>query len=142
MNRAFASPARRLSIAHGLAAFALAAVLVAIACSGGGDTTAPYQPPAECSSPGVLPSGTQAVVAIRGFAFSPDTLRISPGTTVTWVNCETPDIDAHTSTATGGEWDSGYLQPRAKYAKTFDVVGRFGYSCLPHPFMRGAVIVQ
>jgi plastocyanin len=142
MNRVSDSPNRRLSVAHALGALALTGALAAIACSGGGDTTAPYQPPPECSSPGVLPGGTQAVVAIRGFAFSPDTLRAAPGTMVTWVNCETPDIDAHTATATGGEWDSGYLQPRAKYAKTFDVVGRFGYACLPHPFMRGAVIVQ
>lgn len=121
----------------------LAVLLLGVACSKK-DATAPYRPPAECSTPGP-PSGggTQAIVAIRGFAFTPDTLRIGAGTTVTWVNCETPDIDAHTATATGGgAWDSGYLPPGAKYTRPFTTAGSFGYGCLPHPFMKGAVIVQ
>jgi plastocyanin len=119
-----------------------AAAVAAFACSKK-DATAPFQPPAECASAGQpAPGATQAFVAMRGFAFSPDTIRITAGTTVTWVNCETPDIDPHTSTATGGEWDSGYLRPGAKYSRTFTAAGRFGYSCIPHPFMKGAVVVQ
>ena len=128
--------------AHTVVAVALAGAVIAVACSGGNEATAPYQPPAECSTPGVQAGGTQAVVAIRGFAFIPDTLRIAPGTTVSWVNCEAPSIDPHTATAAGGEWDSGYLSPGKKYSRAFAVAGSFGYSCLPHPFMRGAVIVQ
>lgn len=125
-----------------LSSAASAAVLLGVGCSRK-ETTAPYRPPAECSAPGP-PSGgaTQAIVAIRGFAFTPDTLRIVAGTTVAWVNCETPNIDPHTATATAGEWDSGYLAPGAKYTRTFAVAGRFGYACLPHPFMKGVVIVQ
>ena len=130
------------SAAHVAVTVSLAGAVIAVACSSGKNATAPYQPPAECSTPGVLAGGSQAVVAIRGFAFIPDTLRIAPGTTVSWVNCEKPSIDPHTSTASGAEWDSGYLSPGSKYAHTFGVAGRFGYSCLPHPFMRGAVIVQ
>ena len=114
----------------------------AVSCSKK-DATAPFQPPAECALAGQPAAGaTQAYVAIRGFAFTPDTLHVAAGTTVTWVNCETPDIDPHTSTAAGGEWDSGYLRPGEKYARTFSAPGRFGYLCTPHPFMRGAVIVQ
>ena len=128
--------------AHVAAVLSIAGAVIAVACSGGKEATAPYQPPPECSTPGVQAGGTQAVVAIRGFAFIPDTLRIAPGTTVSWVNCEAPNIDPHTSTASGAEWDSGYLSPGKKYSHTFAVAGRFGYACLPHPFMRGAVIVQ
>ena len=142
MNRVSDLAQQRPLLARITIGVAVAGGAVAIACSGGGDPTAPYQPPAECSAPGVLPGGTQAVVAMRGFAFKPDTLRIAPGTSVTWVNCETPDIDAHTATATAGEWDSGYLKPGTKFTRTFGVAGSFGYACIPHPFMRGAVIVQ
>lgn len=125
------------------AAIALAASAVAAACSSKHDATAPYRPPPECDLAGQpAPGATQAYVAVRGFAFSPDTLRVAPGTTVTWVNCEQPSIDAHTATATGAEWDSGYLQPGQKFARTFALAGRFSYACVPHPFMRGAVVVQ
>lgn len=122
-----------------LAATAALAGSLAVACSKS-DATAPYQPPAECASPGVQAGGARAVVAIRGFAYTPDTLRVARGTAVTWVNCEQPTIDPHT--ATGGAWDSGYLKPGASYTRVFDAVGLFGYSCLPHPFMKGGVVVQ
>ena len=79
---------------------------------------------------------------MRGFAFTPDTIHVAAGTTVTWVNCEQPSVDAHTATATGGEWDSGYLQPGQKFSRTFALTGRFPYACIPHPFMHGAVVVQ
>ena len=121
----------------------VSALVVGIACSGGHDATAPWRPPAECAAAGQpAPGATQAVVAMSGFAFRPDTLRVSAGTTVTWLNCEPSNVDAHTSTATGGEWDSGYLPPGAKFSRTFATAGRFAYACTPHPFMHGAVIVQ
>lgn len=142
MVRASVTPPLGRAVAHPAVGVALVAAFVALACSGGKEATAPYQPPPECSAPGVLAGGTQAVIAMRGFAFIPDTLRIAPGTTVTWVNCEAPNVDPHTATASAGEWDSGYLRPGSKYTRVFGVAGRFGYSCLPHPFMRGAVVVQ
>lgn len=121
----------------------VATIVMGIACSGGHGATAPWRPPAECAAAGQpAPGATQAFVAISGFAFKPDTLRVGAGTMVTWVNCEQPAVDAHTSTATGGEWDSGYLPPGAKFSRTFAAAGRFAYACTPHPFMHGAVIVQ
>jgi len=124
-----------------LAALGVAAA-AAVSCSKK-DAAAPYERPAECALAGQPAAGArQAWVAMHGFAFSPDTIRVAAGTTVTWVNCEDPNIDPHTSTASGGEWDSGYLRPGEKYAHTFAGAGNFGYSCTPHPFMRGAVVVQ
>ena len=132
-----------VSVSHDrVVGFVLGAILV-LACSGRHDATAPYRPPAECALAGQpAPGATEAFVSMRSFAFGPDTIRVAAGTTVTWVNCEPPSIDAHTSTASGGEWDSGYLPPGAKYSRVFPAVGRFGYACIPHPFMHGAVIVQ
>lgn len=143
MPDALHSPWRRGAVAGLALVLALGAALAPLACSRGRDATAPFVPPAECALAGPPATGsTQAYVAIRHFAFSPDTLHIPAGTTVTWVNCETPDIDAHTATATGGEWDSGYLASGKRYSRVFAAVGRFPYSCIPHPTMRGAIVVE
>ncbi len=85
---------------------------------------------------------TGALVAIRNFTFSPATVRVKPGTTVTWINCEPEGIDAHTSTSDDELWDSPFLAPGATYSFTFPAVGSFDYHCLPHPFMQGVVIVE
>lgn len=34
------------------------------------------------------------------------------------------------------------LSERGTYARTFDAAGRFDYGCEPHPFMRGAIVVD
>jgi plastocyanin len=125
-----------------LATVGVAAAVAVVSCSTH-EPAAPYRAPAECALAGEpAPGATRAYVAMRGFAFSPDTIHVAAGTAVTWVNCETPDIDAHTATAGGGAWDSGYLASGAAYTHTFDAAGSFGYACIPHPFMRGAVVVR
>ncbi|HEX7051171.1 MAG TPA: plastocyanin/azurin family copper-binding protein [Longimicrobiales bacterium] len=97
------------------------------------------------SASGLTPAaatGSARVVAIRNFAFHPDTVTITPGMTVVWVNCEERGIDSHTTTADGELWSSDLLAPGDVYAFTFEEAGAFGYHCIPHPSMRGAVIVE
>jgi plastocyanin len=84
----------------------------------------------------------QALVAIRDFAFSPAEIRVQRGTTVTWINCEPPTIDPHTSTSNVRIWGSALLGPGETYSRTFDEAGRFPYHCEPHPFMQAVVIVE
>lgn len=98
----------------------------------------------ECRIPIGSPilGSTQALVAIRNFAFSPETVHVKRGTTVTWVNCEPTTVDAHTTTSESSVWQSPFLPPGATYSHTFDAGGQFGYYCVPHPFMRGAVVVE
>ena len=85
---------------------------------------------------------TSALVAIRNFGFSPTTVRVKPGTTVTWINCEPEGVDAHTSTSDDGLWNSSFLAPGATFSHTFGTAGTFDYFCVPHPFMQGVVIVE
>ena len=85
---------------------------------------------------------TRALIAIRGYSFQPDTIRVQPGTVVTWVNCETPNIDPHTSTSDTQVWSSPLLPPGDTFTRTFPEAGTFDYGCVPHPFMRGVVIVE
>jgi plastocyanin len=77
-------------------------------------------------------------VAVQAFAFSPTTLTVPAGTTVTWTNL---DPVQHTVTDIEQTWDSGLFDPQASYAKTFDTPGMYTYFCLPHPTMIGTVEV-
>lgn len=99
---------------------------------------------AACSIPIGPPifGSTRALIAIRSFNFRPDTIRIRPGTVVTWINCEPENIDAHTSTSDDQLWDSPFLAPGDSFTRTFPQAGTFDYGCVPHPFMRGVIIVE
>jgi plastocyanin len=97
----------------------------------------------ECSIALPVPGPNEVLVAIRDFAFHPSELRVSVGTTVTWINCEPATTAAHTSTADDGAWASPSLPSvGSRFSRTFASPGRFGYHCAPHPFMQGTVIVE
>jgi plastocyanin len=79
-----------------------------------------------------------ARVDLRDLAFKPDTVRISVGDSVLWVN---GDLVVHSVEADDRSWVSGYLNAEQRYARTFTAPGTFAYHCGPHPHMRGVVIV-
>ncbi|MEE9164177.1 MAG: plastocyanin/azurin family copper-binding protein [Thermoplasmata archaeon] len=70
--------------------------------------------------------------------YSPGTLTVAAGTTITWVN---QDIVIHTVTSDVGLFDSGSMLPGDRFSFTFTTPGTFTYGCIPHPFMRGTVVV-
>lgn len=72
------------------------------------------------------------------WGYSPESLSVRAGDTVVWTNAGSID---HTATATDGSFDSGMLATGATFSKTFDSVGTFSYSCTPHPWMLGSVVV-
>jgi alcohol dehydrogenase (cytochrome c) len=78
-------------------------------------------------------------VNIVDFAFGLATIEVPPGTTVTWTN---QGPTAHTATSDNGVWDSGLLQKGQSFSYTFNTPGTYDYFCVPHPFMRGRVIVS
>ncbi len=83
-------------------------------------------------------SGSPAV-NIKNDAFSPRTLTISAGQTVTFTN---DDDDAHTVTATDGSFDSKGLDTNGVWRHTFTTAGRYRYFCQLHPFMKGTIVVR
>ena len=85
---------------------------------------------------------TGPAVGIRDFSFTPGTLTVEPGTTVTWVNCEGPGVDAHTTTSDEGLWDSDLLSQGEVFTRRFDDVGEFPYHCVPHPVMQAVIVVE
>lgn len=82
---------------------------------------------------------TAHTVEITNFAFSPETLEISKGDTVTFIN---KDEVSHTATADDGSFDTGLLAQKESKTVTFNETGEFGYYCEPHPGMRGTIIVK
>ena len=82
--------------------------------------------------------GATHTVAIADFAFSPDTLTITAGDTVTWTN---EDAVAHTATSTSGAFDSGDLEQGESFSLTFTTPGTYDYLCTPHPTMTGRIVV-
>jgi len=98
---------------------------------------------AECQVPVTVIDSLHYIVAIRDFGFHPDTLHVPTGATVTWINCETPPQEPHTTTSdTTGIWSSTDLNPGDRFSHTFATPGSYPYHCIPHEaFMRGAIIV-
>ncbi len=78
-------------------------------------------------------------VTIADFAFSPATLTITAGDTVTWTN---NDQVVHTATSTTGAFDSGDLDQGESFSFTFTNPGTYDYLCTPHPTMTGQIVVQ
>jgi plastocyanin len=78
-------------------------------------------------------------VTIQNFAFSPATITVQPGTTVTWTN---KDTAAHTVTADSGTGPkSGNLNQNQTYSFKFDTAGTYAYHCEIHPNMKATVVV-
>jgi plastocyanin len=84
-------------------------------------------------------AGASASVSIKNMAFSPDTLRIKTGTTVTWMN---NDGMTHTVTSNTALFDSGNLAAGLSFQYTFNAAGTFTYYCVIHAGMRGVVVVN
>lgn len=82
----------------------------------------------------ILAFGAVHQVDMVGLAFVPDTLSISEGDSVLWVN--TSALFHTTTSGTGGVpsgyWDSGLMSPNDSFAFHFDSAGSFPYFCTPH----------
>ena len=91
------------------------------------------------SSHASIQNGNQDL-RIRGFAFSPNEIRVSAGTTVTWTN---EDSASHTVTSDSGkELDSQTFGKSGTYSYTFNEKGTYNYHCTIHSGMKGKVVVE
>ena len=81
---------------------------------------------------------TAADVTISNFAFSPTSLTVAAGKTLTFKN---EDSVAHTVTDRNGKFDQT-VAPGATITITIDVPGTYSYYCRFHPMMTGTIIVQ
>jgi plastocyanin len=84
-------------------------------------------------------AGPAADVKIDNFSFTPQTITVAPGTTVTWTNRD--DIP-HTVVSSEGIFKSKVRDTDEKFSYTFTKAGTYGYFCSVHPKMTGTVVVQ
>jgi plastocyanin len=121
----------------------LATALVVTAC--GGSTTSSTTAGTPATTSGASTTATSGAaggggqVAIKGFAFSPTSLTIKAGESVTWTN---QDSAGHTVVADNGEFKSGDVAQGATYTFKFDKAGTYPYHCGIHPTMTGTIVVQ
>ena len=78
-------------------------------------------------------------VTIDNFTFSPATLTVARGTTVTWTN---QDDIPHSIILGGIGAHSKALDTDGSFSYQFDKAGTFTYVCGLHPHMHGEVVVR
>lgn len=96
-----------------------------------------------CSSPTVSSPVNEQLVSMKANRFSPATITIMRGETITWVNDDT-QIHTATSDMLEGGWNTGDVAPAAARSITFHSPGTYPYHCTYHVSMgmRGTIIVQ
>ena len=82
----------------------------------------------------------QAVI-MQDYAFSPATLTVHAGDTVTWTNHDQAPHDVTTTSAPVAV-KSPMLSTGQSFTYTFTTAGTYSYYCSIHPDMRAQVIVQ
>jgi alcohol dehydrogenase (cytochrome c) len=78
-------------------------------------------------------------VKMVDYAFEPPRIRVETGTKVTFTNAGQQPHDA--AGVDAGGWDTGLLMAGETASVTFNKPGEYVYSCTPHPFMIGQIIV-
>jgi plastocyanin len=95
--------------------------------------------------PEALPAGeaaaaaSPAVIRIDNFSFTPPTLVVAPGTTVTWTNA---DDSPHSVREKDGKFKSAALDTDDTFSQTFTAPGEYDYFCSIHPYMTAKIVVK
>jgi plastocyanin len=126
----------RLALRLGIPALIAGLTFVACASTAGSGTT-----PAPATS--AAAAAKTATVTIKGFAFSPATLTVAKGTTVTFDNQDstTHTVSSGANRTKDGKFDS-QLSGGTETQVTFDTAGTFAYFCSIHSSMVATVIVN
>ena len=83
---------------------------------------------------------TKTEVVIDNFNFSPQTITVPVGATVTWTN---HDNVAHTVTSADNQFKkSPVLKAGERFSNTFATAGTYSYFCSIHHRMTGKIIVK
>jgi plastocyanin len=112
-------------------------ILTVAGCNKDSSSAGTSYPTGPATTPVVVPTNT---ILMAGMAFSPTTITVAKGTTITWKN---DDGIAHTSTSDTGVWDTGNIPAGGSKTTVFATAGTFPFHCTYHSsMMRGTVTVQ
>jgi plastocyanin len=121
-------------VIRSLAALLLAAALLAGCGSSKKSNTSSSTGPATSSS-----GGGGNAVSMKNIQFSPKTISVKVGDTVTWTNDDNVD---HNVIASDGTFKSGNFGNGKTFSWKAAKAGTFKYSCTIHPGMVGTVTVK
>ena len=117
----------------------LAVLGVVAACGSGSSGGATPSPSPATVSTGSGAAGGGSTVEIKNFMFTPTTLTVPAGMTVTW---KFDDSTQHTVAANDNSFTSSALANGQTFTHAFSAAGTVAYHCSIHPFMLGTIIVK
>jgi plastocyanin len=123
-----------------LAGVLLAVVAAISACNSSKNASQPATTqPASSAQSGTSAAASGTAVSVANFSFSPGTLTVPAGSTVTWTFKDSTD---HNVTADDKSFASKNSSSGATYSFRFTKAGTYTYTCTIHPFMKAKVVVQ
>jgi plastocyanin len=78
-------------------------------------------------------------IVVKDFMFTPMSLTVKAGSTVTWVNM---DDEPHTVVSNTQLFRSGALDTAESFSFKFSEPGTYHFTCSIHPRMVGTIVVQ
>lgn len=112
--------------------------LVMLSAAGAAPETQLSQQSAASATTAPAAAASAVTILIKDFSFSPQTLTIAAGTTVTWKNL---DGEPHTVRGPDEQVRSSALDQSESYSVKFDKPGTYKYGCSIHPRMSGTIVV-
>jgi plastocyanin len=86
------------------------------------------------------PKAANTQITINNFSFSPQTIAVPVGATVTWTN---HDSAPHIVTSANNRFNkSSVLKAGETFSNTFVTAGTYSYFCSIHPQMTGKITVR
>jgi plastocyanin len=86
------------------------------------------------------PQANAGAISIDNFTFTPQTMTVKAGTTVTWTNRD--DIPHGIASESNAFAKSKALDTDDSYSFTFSTPGTYKYFCYVHPHMTGTIVVE
>ena len=80
-------------------------------------------------------------VLIKDYDFTPNSVTVKPGTTVTWTDADTADHWVVSAPASPEAFDLGRQRTGKVVSHTFTQSGTYPYYCNLHNYMKGTVVV-
>ncbi|HXD74308.1 MAG TPA: plastocyanin/azurin family copper-binding protein [Vicinamibacterales bacterium] len=117
--------------------FVSLAAAFAVGC-GSSNSSTPASPTPTPTVTGPSVSMVAGASLLTSTAYSPGSLTVARGSSVTFVN---NDNTSHTATASG-QFDTGLINPGSSKTVTLSTAGTVTYHCTIHPGMTGTLIVQ
>ncbi len=112
---------------------------VAVTGADGGAPPPPAPaPPPTTPAPPPPPPTTPGSVSIFDNGYTPASLSVTEGTTVTWTNT---GAAPHTATDRAGRFDSGFMMTGDTFSRTLTTAGTYEYFCTIHPEMVATIVV-